>query len=333
MNYFLVDSPLQLLNAIEAQNHFNISKKDSVVVVLEGVSEKNFQQIQSLIVRSDWSSVYFISKNKWKIFRYKSLYLLNKIINGDNNIEKVFIGDYRSNLMRHFVNVSNCNGCYLLDDGSASIFVHEKIEIGQGIKTNLGIGRKIAHWIINLQDEDIFNIKYFTIYGRDSGEDNDRVIRNKYRHIKSMVTKLKRENSVYFLGNCLPELNIIGMSEYLSALDKVKNIYSGEKIYYVPHRREDYQKVKQIEKNLGFSILDFNLPIEWALIKENKLPYKVASFYSSALDNCHEIFGKSIDIEAFKVDRSLIKKDYRAKFDLIFEGYKNYKEGFSIVEI
>jgi hypothetical protein len=332
MNFFLVDSPLQLINAIEAKKYLKISIEDSTLVALGGVSDKNFKQIHSLIEQDNWSNVFLIPKSNWKVLNFKSLYQLNKILSSYSKIDKVIIGDYRSNLMRHFVNASNCSDSYLLDDGSASIFVHEKIDKGIGIKGDLGIGRKIIHWIINLQNEDIFNIKYFTIYGKDE-DDSARLIRNNYLHMKSMAYKLKRENSVYFLGGCLSELNIISEDDYLNTMKKVKDIYTNKQLYYIPHRRENPQKVKKIEQELEFSVKDFDMPIEWALIKGGTLPYEVASFYSSALDNCHEIFGSLIDIKAFKLDKCLIKKEKWAKIDLIFEVYENYKEGFSIVEI
>lgn len=329
MNFFLVDSPLQLLNAIEAQKYFNIKKGASNLIAFEGVSEKSFKQIQSLIKQEDWNAVFLIPKNDWKILRYKSLYRLNKIING-NNIDKVYIGDYRSNIMRHFINASQCQDSYLLDDGSASIFIHEKIDTGKGIREELGIGRKVAHWITNLKDDDIFNIKYFTIYGE---KDKERVIRNNYRYIKSLVNEFERENVVYFLGNCLPELDIINVDNYLSSLNKVKDTYVGKQLCYIPHRRETPQKVRKIKKEVGFSVIDFDMPIEWALVKEGKLPYEVASFYSSALDNCHMIYGNIINIRSFKPDRNLIKEEVREKFDVIFRQYEEYGEGFYITKI
>ena len=46
MNFFLVESPLQLLNANEAKYKFEIDPEDSVLLAFGGVSQKNINQIK-----------------------------------------------------------------------------------------------------------------------------------------------------------------------------------------------------------------------------------------------------------------------------------------------
>jgi hypothetical protein len=73
----------------------------------------------------------------------------------------------------------------------------------------------------------------------------------------------------------------------------------------------------------GVKIRDLGLPIEISLIKDRVLPVEIASFFSSALDNCYHIFGDSLKITSFKLDKNNLSKEVHEKFEEIYKVYEN----------
>lgn len=333
MVIFLVDSPLQYLNAQEAKHQFQLDNSNSVLIVFEGVSKKNFRQIKSLVDIDDWNKVHFLRYNQHRVFRYLLVPYLNLLRRKYEPIEKVFIGEYRSDLMRHFSNASLTKEIYLLDDGNVSTIIHKSIEDRIGVRKKTKKLRSFLNRMVGLKDNDIFDINYFTIYSNERKESGRNIVTNNYEYIKSKVVNYTVKDKIYFIGNNLPELDIISYDTYLDKFKDIREIYKNKKIVYIPHRRESEEKLNSLSQIDGIEIRDYGEPIEFALIKDKTIPIELASFFSSALDNCYHIFGDRLKITSFKLDKNILSNEVHEKFEEIFKIYESYGENFSIKEI
>lgn len=329
MNFFLVESPLQLLNANEAKYKFNIHSEESVLLVFDGVSKRNFAQIKQMVRKSEWQKVYYFKNTQKSLSRYFNLLYLKKVLKTYEKHDRIFIGEYRSDLMRDFIHKSNSSEYFLIDDGNYSLILHNIIRNEEGIRSQLTKKRLLLNKLFGLDDRDLFDIIFFTVYDEKSKEP---FIHNNYELIKSKLKSNNLTNKIYFIGNNTPELNIVSEKVYLKSLSEVKKYYK-EQIYYIPHRRESLEKIERIKNELGFEVLNFDLPIEWAILTSRELPSEVASFFSSALDNCYLIFGHKIKFKAFRMPVSVISESRKQLFKLNFNRYEQYEENFEIIEL
>lgn len=333
-NFYLVESPLQYINAVEAKKALSNSSDINKLIVLEGVSSINLQQIESLIDQKIWNSVTILrgTQNRWKYKRLISE--LNELLT--DNIGIVCIGEYRSILMRHFANKSKTQEIFLLDDGNYSLLIQKNLLNNEGEYRKYNPLRKLYDKLLKIADGDIFRIKFYSVYKLNITETNkDRFIFNQYQYLKSMQTDKTTMNAVYFVGNITPELNIFSSEYYLRSLKSVFSYYAkqGLEVKYLPHRREDPVKLEHIQEEMGVQVLKFGIPIELVLLNSQKLPVKVASFYSSALDNCYHLYGDFISIDAFSIESKEIKMDeYIERIKLNYETYETYdSDSFNII--
>ncbi len=333
-NIFIIESPLQLINALEARHQLEPNTY-SILIVLQGVSDKNLEQIESLIDKEEWQEVHVLrkTKNRWRYRKYTQH--LNEIISNHKYIKSVFIGEYRSILMRHVANKCVPTNKYLLDDGNYSLFAQQKILAGKGDIDTRDVFRKIYDRMLGLQDHDLFGINFFSVYDLNiNAETESRFIRNQYLRIRKLLSDKKKEDYVLFLGSNMPEMGVLSEEYYFNCLKKIKRHYSNKLIKYVPHRRESPKKIIKIKEELQFEICSPNKPVELFLLEEESLPNCLAAFFSSALDNCHHILGSRLKINSFKVSQKEIQlKEYRERTKLIYDVYMSYKDNFQIIEL
>ena len=126
MNLFIVESPFQLLSAIEASHTF---PSDSNLLIIKYLPEQknssiNNSQFDLLIKLKSWDKIIKIKhKRSYFLSDLKLFFCIKKI----PKVNLIFIGELRSWYMRQYLNILDNNGCYLLDDGTASILMQETI--------------------------------------------------------------------------------------------------------------------------------------------------------------------------------------------------------------
>ena len=105
VNIFFINSPFQLLCSIEAISEFKTN--NNVVVIFNKGKGKTLKQIRTLLsdYESKFNNIEFIDRELESIlgwfdgFRY-----MDGLINKYPKVNNIFIGDYRSGLVRHFSN-------------------------------------------------------------------------------------------------------------------------------------------------------------------------------------------------------------------------------------
>lgn len=284
-NIFLVGTPLQLLNAIEAIHHFEL--KNNVLILIHRSMEANRVQMQSIVSMHAWSEIieipYRSGSNLFsyiKIIRYLSYFTYNYMFVAKlESIQKIFIANIKKNKV------------FLLDDGALTISIYEN-QIKPN-KINKYSFKEIRFFLLGLKIKVHDAINLFTYFNLEATEQTS-VVKNCLNFLKTSYLAASSVDSerIYFLGQ--PSFKHICDIEYI---DGVMNLTSwfDKKIVYIPHRGESSERLKSlIERNNSLvEILNINMPIELYFLENKIYPMHIVSYYSTALvtlkilyDNC-----------------------------------------------
>lgn len=354
---FLVKSPLQLINAVEAKHYFGLADTDCVLIVMG--DRKSYTQLVNLAnVNHQWGRVIPINRvglfvgdvvsscardsndlagSRDTLLRssFFTIRRLNRIAKYMKNVQNIFIGDYDYIYMRHFVNSVNHNKTILLDDGTATVDVakrrYESAENGAVLRVSKRIKIAAKKILMGLKDSAPVSLCFFTAYDVEAGKD-DEFVSNDFQYLRSVSQTLKEVDDIYFLGSPLSEVGFLEEQSYLHQLKMVKNYYPDNTIIYVAHRRENKNKLEQIENELKIKVCLFDYPVEYQIAIIGPKPRQIISFFTSALENMRLIMGDKLKIVSFR----LVEGSYKSneKIDAIYQYYStNLGENFCVEQL
>jgi hypothetical protein len=354
-NVYIVETPLQLLNAIEARHFFNF--KNNQLIIRVGGTGFPQMMLKSMVDDNHWDRVTYFSFNN-KDIQFKSNLLGGKcsnLINGYmydyqkstnrrmiNNIsfsvgkiDNIFLGNYlfgKQLYMRHFANTSEHKKTYLLDDGTDVLLINNyrarktsESESDLNISKQSGLKWILRNILFDWDNTEADSVIFFSAYDIDVGN-NDKLIRNEYKYIRSNIEKGTTNDCVYFLGQCMVQDNCMKEEVYFEYLKKVCMYFHDKTIYYIPHPRESENIIRRISESIGMKVRKFDVPIEYAMSIKGNTPGILASFFCSALQNCKIIYGDSIVIKCI-----FIKQEHMSVYnELARNTYKYYSKNTSI---
>ncbi|MFK5950280.1 MAG: hypothetical protein QM500_16090 [Methylococcales bacterium] len=231
------------------------------------------------------------------------------------------------------MNITPHNKVVSLDDGNATILLAKERRGHMLSDERIGIKKKSKLFLKkvfqNIKNIEYDKLEFFTIYDITPG-DNDSVIRNEFKHLRSGLTSMSISEVVYFIGSPVSESGIMNQYDYLKHLKRVKVYYKDKKMLYVSHRRENKTNLSEISRELGIEVVTFDYPIEYQLSIMKVRPLVMASFVSSALDSCSLIFGDTMNIAAFRLN--LDGSPLEDEIDGIYEAYmSNESPSFNVI--
>jgi hypothetical protein len=332
-NLYIVDGPLQLLNAIEAKTKFAVQGDHNILVIRYLIGEVNKRQVINCLKLSTWNQVIEIRPFLLNFSTYVKTLLLVKSLKKKESLKVryLFIGGffYQAN---HFFKINlNPEYSFLLDDGSASIKVQE--EMGNRIKIqDLSKGR--AQWFLKKLISQFLGLKlptylrydFFTFFQLVEVIGQERV-RNEFLFLGEKFSKKEfNEEKVFFLGAPLVEIKIVSADNYWNSVLQIQEYYfsKNKEFIYVMHRREVQSSSGHIE-GLGIRFVSFDNPIELELLFHDNFPRSIGSFYSSALMSLHQLYN-GLDIRSFRLKKEFISDEYQSNIESIYEYYSSYIE-------
>lgn len=318
----MVESPFQLLCAIEAKEHFKTL--NNTLIILDTGEKNNLLQIKNLLDLSNWDIVHIIPFNNNKLIQFlKSIQLIYKF--KKIKLDNLFIGEFRSDIMWLFVTNAKYINSYLLDDGSHTIHLQNNtfnnlLHYNKGINSVKKNLLKIA--FLNGLNRKVINL--FTIYDFKNKYLNQNIIKNNFNFINTRIdNEFKSNQNIYFIGTNMVENNMLEEDYFFIMLKKIIKYYGKNKtIIYIPHRREKKDKLKNVEK-LNIQIKSINLPIEIYFLLNQIKPNHIASFASTALYTLSKIYSIS-KVDSFEIDFKFLKKEYHEKFRSIYSFQSKY---------
>lgn len=309
-NLFIIASPLQLVNAMEAVYYFKTSYNILIVMYNSSLNSIDFNQKINLLDIEEWDEIvyYDLGKIAKKKRFFKQVELIKKLRKDEYNY--LFSGDFGTIQKAIMANV-NVENIYLLDDGTASIMIYETLK-NEHFFNKIPFFKKIKllrYLLMNLRYQIKQNINYFTIYHLSSLPHMN-VIQHDFSFLKK--TKLQeciKTKTIYILGQNLVEVGFIKEEIYLKYLKKIIENYDG-KIIYKPHRSEKVTDsyLSLVSENFLIDTEINQGPVEITFLNNKIYPSIVISFFSSALFSLDKIFENTL-IYSVKIDeKDLIKK-------------------------
>ena len=277
---FFVDTPFQLLCAINAIRDFNFINYRLIIV---DDNPMRLTQIINLCNAYNLKFEFFSLSSVLKC-RYYSL-LKHIVFSGTHDYDYVFVGDFREyNLGLYATGYLRKKGeFYFLDDGNVSISLFE----GKFLFSRIEL---LKTWLLKILVNKVFykHLKYYSVFSDIRSKLI--VVPNRLNYIYN--NKMGHSVSgVYFIGTTSVDYcKYLGIeiSKYKENLKRclidLVSQYPDQDYYYIPHARDAMmEETKQLCKQYGFMFLPISECIEYYLINNDSMPLVCSGFGSTAL--------------------------------------------------
>lgn len=260
--FFIIESPMQLITAIEAKHYFTPEK--SILFIRYNKEERNDNQIKKILKYSDFEDSYSIRIKEYSKFAYvKLLYVYTLLL--FYHPDTLFIGDYKANFMKMIYRFFKKEKCIFLDDGAQSSYIYA-------------------------MDKRANMFSYFKFNHDPSSK--RLYVHNTFEYFKSVMKNNNKKilnDVVYFIGAPLVEKEMITSEQFDYYFSRVVCYYEkkGMTIKYLPHRHENNNK---LDKYQNIEIIVLDEPVELYLLHANFIPVSISSFYSAALYTIQLLF-------------------------------------------
>jgi hypothetical protein len=318
MNVFLVGAPHQLFNAIEARQQLQLGS-NHLVVSLSGVypasafepmlREYEWEHVEyargESVLRSDERGrrqqfVQVLATLRDNYHQRRQLDAMARKLAGP---ERLILGNYGMYYMRHFANRIGGRDLILLDDGTATLGINQERRVLRGEEDGpeLKVTRrqKLRKWM-GFDTRHVPKVTFFTTYDLRLAE-GDSLIRNEYTYFRGRAAMNEAGDEVFFVGQPMVEDGLVAMERLVASLREVKAHFRDERFVYLPHKREQPDKVRALQEALGVEVRRFDVPLEFQMSVRGTRPKVLASFFSSALENSRVIFGSLMRIKSFRM--------------------------------
>jgi hypothetical protein len=297
-NAYIVSSPLQLLNALEAQRAFAPARQMLMVVESQHV----IAHMKPMIASEDWDDVDLISIDARPsrlgrrftelVGALRARRALDRVARAWSSVDRLFLGNLNNVYARHLANVVPHRSLIVLDDGTATVDIAHRRRAAVGRDrpwwANVRIGMRER--LMGADGREPDRLLFFSTYDVEVGP-NDTLVRNGYERLREQMTRLGVGDETLFLGQPLVETGEMLADRYLAYVRAARDHLGRAGFVYAPHRHEAHDRVERLGMELGVPVRWSDVPIEIALVRSGRLPRVLASFHSSALDNCRLIFG------------------------------------------
>ena len=321
MNIFIVETPMELVSAIEARHHF--PEEESILFIHSFYPKTIFL---SLLEKDNWTvrTVFYQDKpvdwsnpQQTKREQFRLRMTLGKIIRIAGDANYLFINYFRAH-MRHVINHLKHRNLILIEGGTDAIGTNALRYIP--MTQEMG-SRKLSWWRLvkryfrkryfDLDTLEVPSVTFFSAYDLEV-RPGDRLIKNDYRYIKQWAGHQCKSDEVYFLGQPLSEDGYMDRECFFTYMGQIRDYLGAENIIFLPHPRQSKEIVCELEKKFGFQVRKFTLPIEFQMLLGNEIPKALTGLWSSALINCNTFFGDNLPIKAFYLEPHdlLIKHEY-----------------------
>lgn len=337
INLFVVESPFQLLSAIEASEYFRGGENVFIIKYSSYRSHANSNQ-QMSILKSQLKvqRLYEIQPSfSTKFTNIKLFFLIKKVKNNYPFIDKLFIGEFRSWIHREFITFFKPNQCFVLDDGNAIIALqNDYIPFNKsyyfGNNNFSKFIDKAQHELFKLLfspplGRETVNVNLFTCFDLVPYSSKQLIINHSFEHLKKRSgNKSVLKNVVYFFGGNLTEIGILTQEHEVDELGKVKYFFENQnlKMIYISHRRDSKVKLDLIENELNIEILHFTYPAELEFVFMDKIPEYIASFFSTALYTVSKIVPFK-NVYSFRLEKEILNINFIREIENTYSNYVN----------
>lgn len=332
MNVFLIQAPLQVLNALEARRRFGLSAEACTAVWFRSASARNDRQTWELLRRGGWSHIHTVgyggkSFRSWRQ-RFNQVNCAARRIGA---AEHVFVGDYAFDLMRHFANRLSHGKLVVLDDGNSTVLIDRSRRDPAFPyyflpRTIPGRAKHFLKTLCGMNAPLFERLTYFTVYDLSS-DSRTEVIRNTYEELRTHLQSADCGEETFFLGACLSDKNLMSEEVYLRYLQRALGQLDHASTVYMAHRLEGPSKLAKVESRFGIEVRESTMPFECRLCLSASIPKLLAGFVTSAFDSCRLLCGDRVGIKSFYINPIDCVAKIRSEIEECYAQYERYRSG------
>lgn len=358
MNVFVVRSPYCYINAFELRHRFKMLPQDCYLLI--GYTQKNdidVQHFEHLFQESEWAGKAYFPKNAsvaykentnpWfgmlnfflkVIFLKKYVLTLNSLLPPKSVVKNVILQNIDDYSFLHIANSLNPKMVYCLDEGPKSLWTNKLRKItyeSTGFqKTLLELKRKVMSVVFGYHVHPIKQATFFSCYDLKVAE-GENVLRHAFEYLRKSAMRLPRDEYViYFIGSSLSEVGVVSEDYYVNSLKVIARKFAPKKVIYIAHRADSIEKLERIRNDLGIEVKLYNIPFELQLAMFGPIPACIASFYSSVLINCTEMFQSTLKVTSYRIPARELSSQHRAEIESVYDYFISHvSDTFSVEEI
>jgi len=284
-NLFIIRSPLQLINSLEAIEYFNL--KNNILVIIYNNTNNTNTQMDNLISMYEWKEIIRVNEKQKRSKYFEYIAFVKKLKNTKYNY--LFFSNLGSIHKLLLANIKREKTIYL-DDGVETITRYKKVFVPN--KLNQLKFRQLRFLLAGLKVHIKDNIDLFTYFDLEPFR-NSKIIKNTLLNFqKKYLIDTQVDNNIYFLGQPLVKTNLLKEEDYFLYLDYVLSLYD-DKIIYIPHRTEIISDRLNSYVSSKFEIRDINMPIELYFLEQKIYPNHIISFMTTALFTLSTMYKKT----------------------------------------
>ncbi len=352
----VVKTPLQILNAVEARHHFGFERPALAILTSRKFP---WELLLPLVTPAEWASVARfeldprrqplalpllsadaneeLAEVRWVAQQWRLRRRYDAFFRAWRGVPNLVIGNYHQAHFRHLANRFHDARCILVDDGTDTFRIARARRdfVAGALAPPPRPDRWRAwkqHWLtteVAWHQTPRESLVFFSTYDLDLPP-ADTLVRNRYPRAGRQAATSPTDHRVLFLGQPLAEDGYLGRDEFRSLLGDVRRSHAGQPLVYVPHPREDRRALADVLADCGIAMQEIDKPFEFYLLDSPTLPGTVASFFSSALDNCRLIWGDRMRLLAYRIAPERL----RASRDFVAEIYRYFaSHGHGAIEI
>ncbi len=285
-NLFIIRSPLQLINSLEAIEYFNL--QNNILVLIYNNTENTNKQMDTLISMYEWKEIIKINEKQKRSKYFEYIKFVKKLKLKSYNY--LFFSNLGSIHKLLLANLKRQRTIYL-DDGVETITRYNNIFIPN--KLNKVKFRQLRFLPAGLKIKIEDSIDLFTYFDLEPFR-SSKVIKNSLKNFQNKYLKdSSMDNNLYFLGQPLVKTNLLSEINYFEYLDYVISLNSNKKIIYIPHRTEIISDRLKLYVSDKFEIIDINMPIELYFLQNNLYPGHIISFMTTAFFTLQKLYSNS----------------------------------------
>ena len=322
---FIARTPFQLFNCIEAQGTF----EDTGECYLLCIYKKDIDRIlmERMIASSSWKSVFFLSLTTVNRLCYP--FVVKRFLMMVKDAQYCFFG-LTTPLITHCINTVQAEKNVLLDDGNEIFLIAKKISSKE--ISHIGMMQRIYNMILRRKIDFSYakDLSIFSFFDLKDYQLDNVVLRNDYHLFKQKVLTLPTSKEVFFIGSNLID-TYMDKQFFEENMLKVVNHYTHLKVVYILHRYEDKVYLESLGDKMGFEVIQFSMILEMALLEYGKIPEKIATFRSTALETLGYLYSP-IAMEVFEIDTErLLKPTQKDEYLSLYSNYR--KKNIPIVNL
>jgi len=314
---FIARTPFQLFNCIEAKDVFTDTGECYLLCIYKKDIDRTL--MEKMIALSSWKSVFFLQLTFLNRLCYPLI--VKHFLMMAKEAKYCFFG-LTTPMISHCINTVHAEKNILLDDGNEIFLIAKKIS-NESI-FHIGMTQRIYNIILGRKVDFSYarDLIIFSFFDLQKYQLDNVVLSNDYHVFKQKISTLPRVKEIFFIGSNLID-TYMDKQFFEENMQKVVNYYKHYKVVYVLHRYEDKVYMESIGNKLGFDVIQFSMILEMALLEYGKIPDKIATFRSTALETLGYLYAP-MAMEVFEIDIERLLKPIQK--DEYIDLYSNYRK-------